>query len=367
MFASKYIPANQIVIVDEIDKPKDWGNISGRFNARSADSPGFTPERMEAIREDIRKEGLDSPLAVRDNKGTYLLLAGERRLRSILALVKSNADCWDSVSKKWMKATALYIERGIECRIKQYENPKDYIRASVSENILHEPLTEYEILMEVKRMRDCGFTRQEQAEAINLGMSWLTQSHQILDGDPKVVEYLRMGKITRTHAITFNDVPQEKIKEVLEELDRLGQNKSAKVATLIEAKVDAAKAVGKADAVIKMADFLKVDSTPEIRNAYKAKSSSQRKLSTFRRKVNKSESKFSGSEVIAAIKSVDGAADTVNKTHSYAEARKQIELIESGEIPPGITQQNLDGLLSGLKWILDFHVKTPFDFIPISE
>lgn len=192
----------------------DPQDIEIHSNPRTLTNPGFKPEKMKELREGIRKDGLKQALEIRLVDGKPRLIAGERRLRNILNLVENDAECYNRRTRKWEKASKVY--KKVPCVVTHCESDKDATRAAVLENLLHEHLTDYELLLACEQAEAGGMTRAEQADLFGKSEAWVSQSHSLLKGDPLVLEAMASGILGRTQALRFLNVAADKVKAVLE-------------------------------------------------------------------------------------------------------------------------------------------------------
>jgi len=211
-------------------------------NPRKENNPGFKPERMKELREDIRKYGLKQKPEVRIMAdGKPRLIAGERRLRSICSLLETNALCYDYETKKVAPAKEVYKE--IRCRITECLTDKDATRAAVMENLLHEHLTDFEILLQCRNLEESGHTRAEQAEVFDKSEAWVSQSHSLLDliaAHPPLQTAIESGTLGRTQALQFLNVPKEKVEDVLKTALELSKLEWAKKKKVLDSEADKA-------------------------------------------------------------------------------------------------------------------------------
>lgn len=192
----------------------DPREISIVANPRQQDNPGFLPHNMKTLREDIQKYGLKQPVEIYLKNDIPILIAGERRLRSILELLETEADCYDRGTRTIRSAEEVYGE--VPCTITDIKDDKDRARAAVMENLLHEHLTDYEILLQCATLQEAGHTRAEQAKVFDKSEAWVSQSHSLLAGHPMILEAMRDGTLGRTQALKFLDYPQDKVEVILQ-------------------------------------------------------------------------------------------------------------------------------------------------------
>lgn len=205
-----------------------------RFNPRTLKNQGFDSEKITQLRNDIALDGLNHAIKVskKNELDEYNLIAGERRLRAILGLIDADQENLAKIEKgeKDVKrvlvknpktgriepAIKVYLEQGVECKLADdNQNERDSLRQAIRENILQESLTEYELLLQCKRMEESNFKRGEQAETLQMSEAWISQSHSLLEGPKCVLDAMENGQVTRTAALTFLNVDPDKVEAVL--------------------------------------------------------------------------------------------------------------------------------------------------------
>lgn len=211
-------------------KYKTFGKKHERFNPRTVDNHGFSPESMRLLGRGIEKDGLNHCLLVTEtSKNEYGLIAGERRLRAIWNLINRDQEAMKKGSERYLvknpkngkmePAVDVYLTQGIECKISYEVNEKEHLRESITENTLHADLTDYEMLVQCEKMEAAGFTRKEQAETLGeISEAWISQSHSLLDGPNCILEAMRNGLLKRTAAITFLSVDPDGVEELLKDV-----------------------------------------------------------------------------------------------------------------------------------------------------
>lgn len=194
-------------------------------NPRTQFSLGFTPERMAELKQGIIQDGLNNPLLVfKNTDGHYELIGGERRLRSILQLIEednlsikeggdSRVLCRNPKTGKSEPVSEVY--KAVECRVTTCENAKEERRKRITDNTLHEPLSEFELLLQVEEMEKEGFTRAEQATTMRKSEAWISQSHSLLKSHPHLLDAIQKDKIKRTTAIKLLTYKPEEVPEIL--------------------------------------------------------------------------------------------------------------------------------------------------------
>ena len=139
----------------------------------------FDEKALNELKQSIKENGLIQPIAVRKTKNFYELVAGERRLRSVLDLgyEKIPAYILDISSKEEMLEIALI------------------------ENVQREKLNIVELAQSYKRLIDeCNLTIENVAKKIGKDRSTINNIIRLLKLPNKVHEALKKNEISAGHA-----------------------------------------------------------------------------------------------------------------------------------------------------------------------
>jgi hypothetical protein len=332
-----YFDAREIEIVTG-----SAGKSEARFNPRTLSNPGFSPEEMTSLRKGIARDGLNHSLLVRLDPTTQKpkLVAGERRLRAISQLIEQDEEALERINNgekgvqrvivrnpvngKMEPALKVYGEQGVECKITNVDNEKEYKRQAIQENTLHESLTDYELLLQCKEMEESDFSRAEQAETMDVSEAWISQSHGLLKGPQCILTAMEKGQLTRTAALTFLNVAPEKVEEVLQRAIRL---------TYEDAEIKQRQAEGELNSAL---DTLQIEEqklklsqfTGNIESAKKARrhvARAGRVVERAKEKVDNAKKKKKKRITVETIMSAanDGdAAENLNKAQSMKHVRE---------------------------------------------
>jgi hypothetical protein len=333
----------------------------GRFNPRTLNNPGFQPERMEDLQRGIKKDGLNSALLVQlsDDDDAPDLVAGERRLRAILDLLRQDAEALDKINagekdvsrvlvknqrnRKMEPALDVYGERGVECKIIDGASEKERLRQAVQENTLHEPLTDYELLLQCDQMERVGMTRAEQAETTGFSEAWISQSHSLLAAPECVLQQMERGLLCRTAALSFLDVAEEKIEATLSRaMDITYKEASQKelqvIGELEQAQQEMQQGAAQARYAVFIGDHESIrKSNRQVARASKVADKAEKKLEQLKAKKKK---RITSEVIKEAAKEVGADAD-IHKPQSM----KHIRLIE-GEIGTIISSSEDETILN---------------------
>ncbi len=147
----------------------------GRFQPRS----NFDNEKLQELTESIKKQGVLSPILVRElGLNEYEVIAGERRLRS-------------------SKMAGLGT---IPCLVDQKKD-QDALVSALIENLQREDLNPVEEARGLDRLkREFGLTQDEVASSTGKARSTIANSLRILSLPTSVLDLLSEGKIEKGHA-----------------------------------------------------------------------------------------------------------------------------------------------------------------------
>ena len=154
----------------------------GRFQPRS----NFDNEKLQELTESIKKQGVLSPILVRElGLNEYEVIAGERRLRS-------------------SKMAGLGT---IPCLVDQKKD-QDALVSALIENLQREDLNPVEEARGLDRLkREFGLTQDEVASSTGKARSTIANSLRILSLPTAVLDLLSEGKIEKGHAKLLASMP----------------------------------------------------------------------------------------------------------------------------------------------------------------
>ena len=147
----------------------------GRFQPRT----NFDKEKLEELTASIKKQGVLSPILVRElGLNEYEVIAGERRLR----------------------ASQMAKLKTIPCLIDQKQD-QDALISALIENLQREDLNPVEEARGLDRLkREFGLTQDEVATSTGKARSTIANSLRLLSLPPKVLDMLSAGQIEKSHA-----------------------------------------------------------------------------------------------------------------------------------------------------------------------
>lgn len=249
------VPLSAIEIVER--PPEGQEHTKVFYNPRKLSS--FTPESMVELYWSIRTDELLEPLVVRvlgdaDNISAVQLLAGERRLRTLMRLVSENVPCYSSelaVPKKWRANSVVLFEGrfaqvkkhntdGVEidlwdeqdkatgelltvpadellptipatklydtvaCKVLHNITDERAMRVAMTENQKHRSLTIAEEVEAVERLTRMGLRQQKIAYMLATNITWVSQTSSFRSELPdEAFEKLMRGEMSRNVAVNF--------------------------------------------------------------------------------------------------------------------------------------------------------------------
>ena len=155
----------------------------------------FDEEALSELASSIDEFGLIQPVVLyKDKEGSYILIAGERRLRACKILGKTD-----------IKAVILEAE-------------EDKLRElALIENIQREDLNPIELAISYKELIDTmGITQEALAEYIHKSRPQITNTLRLLELDKDTQELIMQGKISQGHAKMLVSLDKNEQKVVID-------------------------------------------------------------------------------------------------------------------------------------------------------
>lgn len=138
----------------------------------------YNQDKLEDLKESIRKQGILQPILVREKNGEYEVIAGERRLKA---------------------ARALGLEE-IPVIVKNVSDQEVLVLALV-ENLQREDLNAIEEAESYKRLMDeFGFTQDQVAQGVGKNRSTVANSLRLLKLPENIQKSIFLGEISAGHA-----------------------------------------------------------------------------------------------------------------------------------------------------------------------
>ena len=139
----------------------------------------FRPDELRALALSIEEHGVLTPLLVRREGGRYILIAGERRLRS----------------------AALAGLSSVPVVVRDVERSNESLELALVENLQREDLDPVEEARGfAKLIDDYNYTQEEVARRVGRDRSTITNQLRLLRLPPFVLEALRQSQISAGHA-----------------------------------------------------------------------------------------------------------------------------------------------------------------------
>lgn len=160
----------------------------------------FDKEKMEELKESIKKHGIIQPIVVRKMANGYEIVAGERRLKA---------------------AKEIGLKK-IPAIIKSINNEKS-LEIALVENIQREDLNPVEQANAFKRLTDeFNLTQQELAEVTGKSRALVTNTIRLLKLNPEIQKNISEGKISFGHAKLLLSIEDEEVQRAV--CDRIMAN-----------------------------------------------------------------------------------------------------------------------------------------------
>jgi ParB family chromosome partitioning protein len=277
-------------------------------NARTV----FNSERMKSLRTSICAQGLLYPLIVRKLNNEYLLLGGERRLRSIYKLLEDGESCYSQQHQKKLPAKEVFANVDVKC----FEcDDMTALGIAYSDNLERVDLTEIERIEACMRLDnetnekgEKAFTRDQIAGIFDTSPSWVSQTISIGNLPRYALEALNSGIINRSSALQLLKTNSSKIKSVIDfarnlvEKDYANRLQSAidQVETLKEKVEQAQTDVEVAEVMVKRAPLSrKAEASGILKKSTEVLKSTSSDLSTAKERMA-ALNKASGNKTITA-------------------------------------------------------------------
>jgi ParB family transcriptional regulator, chromosome partitioning protein len=147
----------------------------------------FSPSDLEDLISSIKEYGVISPLIVTRTNGEYELIAGERRLRASRSL--------------GLKTVPVIVREADE---------QQKLELALIENIQRQDLNAIEEALAYKALIDeFNLTQEKVAQKVGKSRSNVTNTIRLLELPEEMLEALKMGRITKSHARTLLSEPDE--------------------------------------------------------------------------------------------------------------------------------------------------------------
>ncbi len=147
----------------------------------------FAPSDLEDLTNSIKEYGVISPLIVTRSRGGYELIAGERRLRASRLL--------------GLKTVPVIVREADE---------QQKLELALIENIQRQDLNAIEEALAYKALIDeFNLTQEKVSEKVGKSRSNVANTLRLLELPEEMLEALKYGKISKSHARTLLSEPDE--------------------------------------------------------------------------------------------------------------------------------------------------------------
>lgn len=166
--------------VDEIQAGETIIEIDPRNIKANPKQPRkvFDDDALQELADSIQRDGVQSPVVVRQRAGTYELVSGERRTR---AAVLAGLDVVPAICRE--------------------VSDRDMLRLGLIENIQREDLNYIELAKAYKKLIDeIGFTQEELADEVGKKRTTVTNTLRLLNLPESVQDRVADGSIQMGHA-----------------------------------------------------------------------------------------------------------------------------------------------------------------------
>lgn len=189
-------------IKDDVDS-KDIVNIDLEKVYPNDSQPRkvFDDEKISVLCESIKNYGVLQPIVVKpDEKGTYMIIAGERRYR----------------------ASKMAKQKQIPAVIKDIPM-KEIMEIALIENLQREDLNSIEEALAYRSLIDhYHVTQEEISEAVGKSRPHITNTIRLLNLDKEIIDMIERSELTAGHGkallrVTDRDLQLELAKKVIEE------------------------------------------------------------------------------------------------------------------------------------------------------
>lgn len=335
----------------------------------------FKPEPLANLKKSIRDLGLLKPLAVKTlDNGRFELVAGERRLRCILELTKTNEPVFDRLTKALRPAREVYAYVPVE--VVSPADDLEQLQIAIAENMEHSPVADWDYFVLAQDL--CTkYDRDRVCKIFNKSAPWLSHTLSLARLPEQVQDLMKAGRLSRTAAIQLLSARPEQIDTVLRRSEEI-------VIQDCEAVVAEARETLRAETIATDAAETDAAVAREMGDMEYAKTAEQR-AATSRRKMSVAHLKLDN----ATKKRRELGADAINQalaeTDSYKEGvkRKVRSPKQAKQVTVGLrqlldrhrgqdtvfddqTQQavsyaDLEAFVSGIEWVLGNVEGDPLD------
>jgi len=278
------------------------------WNARTH----FGAEEIGHLREAIRTEGLLKEILVRKiGADKYQVIAGERRLRSILKLLEKDVECYDLKTGNWVGSQKLY--KVIIAKVLENCSDKVASKLSISENLNHQSLSEYELMEYCRELeeklddkKEPAYSRKDIAEIIGRKEAWISQTMSLYKLNDEAKKQLQDGTLPRTVALGLLKIKEDgaNVSRVLRLASKLAKEDQMKTKERMQKEIDDLHGLlEKCD--LELSVTTEMGSEHEVREVKKARTELNKKLESVQERKNNA----SASQPRLSIDTIERATD----------------------------------------------------------
>ena len=297
-------------------------------NPRLLSSNGFKTEKMKRLSDSVIETGITSPPVIgRLPDGEEWLAGGERRMRTVLGLLAKDTFCYNPATRKKEKASVVY-GGGVKCRIVECRDIKALVSLALQDNILHEQLSDYELMKMAVDMEEAGLSRAEQAEIFRLSEGWLSQTHKLAKMPKRVHEWLENDVFGRSAGLICLQVDPSQLDNVLTvAMQTSAERAKAEEAVATKAHDAATDEVEAADTALRLSAFAGSDDVQ--RRARKRFDAAGREAARTQQKLKQASDRvqnphITGDDIQAAAAQV-GADGDITRTRPMKTVRQDVQ------------------------------------------
>lgn len=162
----------------------------------------FDEEKLEELKESIQQNGLIQPLTVRPIDDHYELIAGERRYRACKKAGFTTIPCYVLSPTDDQAAQMALIENVQRQDLSAIEEAKSYLQI----------------------MKQAHLSQEQIAKKIGKSQSAIANKIRLLNLPDEIQEGVIDGKITERHARALLSAPEDKQKNIYQEILKKGFN-----------------------------------------------------------------------------------------------------------------------------------------------
>lgn len=196
----------------------------------------FCQETDEGLAENIRTHGLLEPIIVRAaDDGWYDLVAGERRVRSIKALIDAKASCLDLREGRRRPAAEVYDE--VDALVVEVASDLEMLEISVAENLHTHPVSDFDLMIFCTELAR-EHPRKVVCKLLNKSPSYLSTMLDLAEFPQEILDLFRQGSLSRRACINLLKVKPDRLMEAIRLGGEVTRRDAAREAALAAAELE---------------------------------------------------------------------------------------------------------------------------------